>query len=134
MTAHDRAPRREDQPDGSVRIWFAAPILFHAEPKGFLTLREPLALEAWQMGDPVSFIYDERGYGTPYVDRDRLVTWLQKLIVDHDADIIGRERDLALAMLMEETVIGFFRQARTRLRPPSAASSDQASPPVKSNA
>lgn len=122
------APRRELQPDGSVRIYFSAPILHHADPRGFVTLREPMALEGWQIGDPVSFIYDDRGYGTPYVDRERLLSWITRLIVDHDIDFIGRTRDLALSMLIEETVLGFFREARTRLRPPSAGSSAQESP------
>ncbi|MBX9911457.1 MAG: hypothetical protein K2Z25_22475 [Beijerinckiaceae bacterium] len=127
-------PRRETQPDGSVRIWFAAPILHHAEPKGFVTLREPMALESWQIGDPVSYIYDDRGYGTPYVDRERLLQWIRLLIVDHDADILGRERDLALSFLIEETVLGFFRQGRTRLRPPSEGSPAQESALPRSNA
>jgi hypothetical protein len=134
MTDRERAPRREPQPDGSVRIYFAAPILHHAEPRGFVTLREPMALEGWQIGDPVSYIYDDRGYGTPYVDRERLLQWIRLLIVDHDADILGRERDLSLSFLIEETVLGFFREARTRSRPPSANSPAQESAHPSSSA
>lgn len=121
MSAPATAPRREDLPDGSVRIWFAAPILHHADPKGSLLLRQPSVGELWEIGDPVTWVFDAENRGTPIVERDILLLWIKKLISEHDHDVIARDRDLALGMLIEETVLGFFRNARTALRPKSAS-------------
>lgn len=120
------APRREDQPDGSVKIIFAAPILYHDESKGSLTLRPPKAGEIWDIGDPRSYIYNEAGLGTPYVDRERLRAWIGRLMVDHDSDLVGRNGDAALGLLIEEAVLDFFGSARRRLKPASALSQPQA--------
>lgn len=120
------APRREDQPDGSVRIFFAAPISDQGQAKGHLVLRQPTAGEVWELGDPRGFIYNDQGLGTPYVDRPLLLQWIRKLIVDHDSDVVARERDPALGMLIEEAVLDFFKNARMRLKPVSAPSPMQA--------
>ena len=127
-------PRREDLPDGSVRIVFAAPILFHAEPRASLTLRAPTAGERWEIGDPRSYIENAAGLGMAYTDREMLVRWIRLLIVDHDFDFIARDRDLSLAILIEDVVLGFFTKARMRLRPPSAPSPDPGQPPATSPA
>jgi len=116
------ALRREDLPDGTVRIWFSAPILYHTEPKGFVDLRPPTAGERWDLGEPLSFIYNGEGLGTPYVDRPVLKQWIGLLMVGHDIDMLGRERDLALAQLIEEAVLDFFANARRRSRLASAPS------------
>lgn len=115
-------PRREDQPDGSVKILFAAPILDIGEAKRHLTLRPPQAGEIWDIGDPRSFIYNDDGLGTPYVDRVRLRTWIGRLIEGHDVDIIGAQGDAALGLLIEEAVLDFFGKARKQLKPASALS------------
>lgn len=120
MSESRSAPRREDLPDGSVRIWFAAPILLHAEPRGFLTLRQPFAGEPWELGDPRSYVYGVDGLGTPYTDREVLMKWIRRLMVDHDPDIVGREPDLSLGLLIEEAVLDFFTNARKRLKTASA--------------
>jgi hypothetical protein len=120
------APRREDLPDGSVRIVFAAPILYHTEPKGFVDLRPPTAGEVWEMGDPRQFIFNDAGLGTPYTDRALLRQWIGKLMVGHDADMIARERDAALGILIEEAVLDFFAKARRRSKAASAPSPAQA--------
>lgn len=114
------APRREDMPDGSVRIWFAAPILLHAEPKGFLTLRQPTVFDIIEIGDPVTWIFDAESNGVKVVERDKLKIWFSRLIDGHDADIVGRERDAALGVLIEDALLGFFPNARTRLKAVSA--------------
>jgi hypothetical protein len=115
------APRREDLPDGSVRIWFAAPIVQFTEPKGSLVLRQPTAGEVWELGDPISHVFGD-GFATPYVDRPLLARWIGKLMTDHDADVVGRERDAALGLLIEEAILDFFTTARKRSRPASAPS------------
>jgi len=122
MNATTTAPRREDQPDGSVKIIFAAPIMFHDEAKGHLTLRPPRTGEVWEIGDPRSYIYSDDGLGTPYVDRPRLVQWIKRLIVGHDVDLIGASTDLALGLLIEQAVLDFFLKARMSLKPESAPS------------
>ncbi|CAN7315834.1 hypothetical protein LJR009_001594 [Bosea sp. LjRoot9] len=114
------APRREDQPDGSVRICFAAPILHFAEPKGSLLLRQPTVFDVLDIGDPVSWIYDAANNSTRVVERDKLKIWFARLIDGHDPDVIGRERDTALGVLIEDALLGFFPRARTRLKPVSA--------------
>lgn len=117
------APRREDLPDGSVRIHFAAPIVgIGGAAASSLLLRPPTAGEFWEIGDPRGFIYNDQGLGTPYVDRPLLLQWIKKLITEHDAEIIARERDASLGMLIEEAVLDFFKNARTRLKPVSAPS------------
>lgn len=116
------APRREDLPDGSVRIWFAAPILFHTEPKSFLDLRPPTAGEVWELGDPRQFIFNDTGLGAPYTDRPLLRQWIGRLMVGHDADIVARDRDAALGILIEEATLDFFAKARKRSRPASEPS------------
>lgn len=120
------APRREEQPDGSVKITFAAPILFHDEPKGFLTLRQPTIREVWDHGDPVTWVFSDAGAVVSTVDRPSLRAWVGLLIEGHDPDIIGKQRDVALALLIEDAVVDFFRSARRRLKPPSAPSSEAA--------
>lgn len=122
MSGEAPAPRREDLPDGSVRIWFSSPIFLHAEPKGFLTLRPPQVGERWEHGEPNAYVFNAEGLGTPYTDRPCLRGWIERLIVDHDIDIIGRSSDLALGLLIEEAVLGFFTNARKRLRTESARS------------
>lgn len=119
-------PRREDLPDGSVRIHFAAPIVDQGQAKSSLLLRLPTAAEMWEIGDPRGFIFNDKGEGTPYVDRPLLLQWIRKLITEHDADVIGRERDPALGLLIEEAVLDFFKTARMRLKPVSAPSPDPA--------
>lgn len=118
-------PRREDLPDGSVRIHFAAPILLHDEPKRFVTFRPPAVGEIWDYGDPLEFVVQD-GAGTPYIDRKILRRWIELLMSDHDADIIGRERDPLLGMMIEDAVLGFFTTARTRLMVASGASLSKA--------
>lgn len=120
MSGEAPSPRREDLPDGSVRIVFAAPIVLHGEAKGFVDLRPPTAGEVWDLGDPRAFIYNEAGLGTPYTDRTLLRQWIAKLMVGHDADIIARERDAALGLLIEEAVLDFFARARRRSKAESA--------------
>jgi len=116
------APRREEQPDGSVKIIFASPILFHDEAKGYLTLRQPTIREVWEIGDPVTWVFSEAGAVVSTVDRLALRSWVGRLIEGHDADLIGAHRDVALGLLIEEAVVDFFRSARRRLKPPSAPS------------
>lgn len=116
-------PRREDLPDGSVRIVFAAPILHFTDPKGAVTLRQPTVAELLEIGDPRAYLFNDAGQGMPYVDREKLVQWIGRLMVDHDPDMIGRERDVALGMLIEEAILGFFLSARKRLTTASAPSS-----------
>lgn len=117
------APRREDQPDGSVRIVFAAPILYHDEAKAHLTLRQPTIREVWELGDPVTWVFSEAGAVVSTVDRPSLRAWAGRLIEGHDPDLIGAQRDVALALLIEDVIVDFFRSARRRLKPPSAPSS-----------
>ena len=119
--------RREDMPDGSVRIWFDKPILEHTDPKGFLTLRRPTVMEALDIGDPVTWVSDgSKALRT--VDRALLIQWFRALAVGHDADIVGREPDLALGLLIEETILDFFPKARKRLQPEPAPASPLESP------
>lgn len=114
------APRREDLPDGSVRIHFAAPILLHAEPKGSLLLRQPAVMDVLELGDPVTWVWDAANNSTRVVERDKLKLWFARLIREHDADIVGREPDTALGLLIEDVLLGFFPSARRRLKPASA--------------
>lgn len=118
-------PRREDLLDGSVRIHFDAPILHHAEPRGFMTLRPPTFGEVLAHGEPQSLVVGN-GAGVTYVDRPLLVKWFSLLLTDHAAEFIQPSRDAALALLVEEVIFGFFTGARTRLRPPPAPSSPEA--------
>lgn len=117
------SPRREDQPDGSVKITFAAPILFHAEPKSYLTLRRPFAGEIWDIGDPVTWVFSDSGAVVSTVDRPALRAWVYRLMEGHDPDIIGKLGDIDLGLLIEDVIVDFFRSARRRLKPPSAPSS-----------
>lgn len=120
------APRREDLPDGQVRVFFSTPIVHFGEAKGSVTLRQPNVSEIWEIGDPRSYIFNDAGLSTGYTDREKLRQWVGRLMVDHDADIIGREPDTALGMLIEEVVLGFFTSARKRLMNASAPSSQAA--------
>lgn len=127
------APRREDLPDGSVRIIFAAPILFHAEPKGHCHFRPPTVGELIDLGDPRSLVVGGDNMATEYIDRTILRQWAAKLIEGHDFDFIARERDLRLGVLIERALLGFFENARTWLKAGSALShnGDTPSPPSK---
>lgn len=118
--------RREDLPDGKVKITLAAPILDIDKPKRHLTLRPPTAGEIWEIGDPRSYIYNAEGLGTPYVDRGRLVNWIGRLMLDHDADIIGTMGNAALGLMIEEAVLDFFSNARKQSSNASAPSPQQA--------
>lgn len=114
--------RREAQPDGSVRVHFGKPILFHTEPKTFVTLRSPTVADIWELGDPRNFLFNEAGQAVPYTDRELLVRWIGRLMVDHDVDMIGRDGDAALGLLIEGVVLDFFLNARKRLTSGSAPS------------
>lgn len=120
------APRREDQPDGSVKIIFAAPILDLDQPKKHLTLRPPTIREIWEIGDPLTYVFSDSGAVISTIDRPSLRAWASRLIEGHDADLIGEQRDVALGLLIEEAILGFFQSARRRLKPPSAGSSEAA--------
>ncbi|PZR94172.1 MAG: hypothetical protein DI537_08770 [Stutzerimonas stutzeri] len=120
------APRREDQPDGSVKIIFAAPILDIDQPKKHLTLRPPTIRELWEIGDPLTYVFSEAGAVISTIDRPSLRAWASRLIEGHDADLIGEQRDVALGLLIEEAILGFFQSARRRLKPQSAPSSEAA--------
>jgi hypothetical protein len=120
MSTAPLAPRREDLPDGSVTIWFSAPILHHGDPKGSLVLRPPCVMDVVEIGDPVTWFFDSAGRGVQSLDRERLKLWFQRLIDGHDADMVGRERDTALGLLIEDAICGFFQNARMSLKPASA--------------
>lgn len=125
-------PRREDLPDGSVRIWFAAPIVDQGQAKSHCDFRAPTVGELIDIGDPRSLV-GMAGVATEYVDRQILRQWAAKLIVGHDFDVISRERDLRLGLLIEGALLGFFENARTWLQAGSAPSTsgDTALPPLK---
>lgn len=127
------APRREDQPDGSVRIFFAAPINFQGQAKGHCDFRPPTVGELIDIGDPRSLVLSADGTGTDYVDRVTLRRWAGVLVEGHDFDVIARERDLRLGVLIERALLGFFENARTWLKAGSAPShnGDTPSPPSK---
>lgn len=114
------SPRREDLPDGSVKIWFAAPILEHDTPRNHLVLRQPSVGEVWDIGDPVTWVFNDAGLVVSTVDRQSLRAWARKLITGHDADMIALQADVALGVLIEDVIVGFFRNARKRLTPPAA--------------
>lgn len=84
-----------------------------------MTLRPPTAMEIIEVGDPSAWVSNGAA-ATFVVERDKLANWFRKLIADHDADIVGRERDAALGLLIEEVILDFFRNARKRLKPESA--------------
>lgn len=119
-------PRREDLPDGSVKIHFAAPILDIDQPKRHLTLRRPRAGEIWDIGDPVTWVFSEAGAVISTVDRPALRSWVGRLMEGHDPEIIGELGDIDLGLLIEDVIVDFFRSARRRLKPPSAPSSTPA--------
>lgn len=119
-------PRREDLPDGSVRIHFAKPILHFGEAKMAAVFRPPTAGEFLDLGDPRHYVYDADGFGAPHTDRALLRRWAALLIVGHDIDMVGREADPMLGMLIEEAILDFFANARRRLKPASAPSSEPA--------
>lgn len=119
-------PRRENQPDGSVKILFASPILDVGEPKMQLTLRRPRCGEIWDIGDPVTWVFSDAGAVISTVDRPALRAWVGRLIEGHDPDIIALHGDIDLGLLIEEVIVDFFRSARRRLKPPSAPSSTPA--------
>jgi hypothetical protein len=127
------APRREDLPDGSVRIHFAAPIVDQGKARLFCDFRPPTVGELIDTGDPRALVMSADGVGTDYVDRIALRRWGEKLIVGHDFDVIARERDLRLGMLIEGVLLGFFENARMWLKAGSAplTNGDTASPPSK---
>lgn len=126
--------RRETLESGAVRVHFAAPIFDQADPKRWCTLRPPTIGEYLDHGDPLTVVVDGAGGGVPVVDRVLLRRWMDRLIEDHDAELICRAPDLALAMLIEEVILGFFTEARRRLRPPSPDLPGPASPPSTSSA
>jgi hypothetical protein len=113
------APRREDLPDGRVRIHFTGPILHFTETKTSVTLRLPTVGEVLDRGDPLTFVVDDQA-SMPVVDRPAMREWFKALVVDHDADILLMQADTALGLLVEDVILGFFRSARRRLNPPSA--------------
>jgi hypothetical protein len=120
------APRREDQPDGSVRVVFAQPILEHGEPKGSVTFRPPTVGEVLDLGDPATWVIGESGQAVSIVERPLLRQWAGRLAKGCDIDLIAREPDPALGLLIEEVILGFFQSARRRLKPASAPSSPAA--------
>nr|WP_047574289.1 hypothetical protein [Methylobacterium sp. ZNC0032] len=121
------APRREDLPDGSVRIHFATPIVgIGGEAKLSCDFRCPTVGELIDLGDPRALVMSADGVGTDYVDRIALRRWGEKLIVGHDFDVLSRERDLRLGMLIEGALLGFFENARSSLKAGSAPSPNEA--------
>lgn len=125
MNSSPAIPRRETLPDGSVRVHFTTPILYFDQAKSFVTFRPPGVGEIWDIGDPIEFVVQD-GAGTPYIDRKVLRRWIGLLMADHDADMIGVQRDPALGMVIEDVVLGFFTSVRTALINASAPSSSAA--------
>jgi hypothetical protein len=71
------------------------------------------------------------------VDRAALSAYARLLLTDHDLDVIGRERGehgMALADMLEDAILGFFRKARMSWRPKPAASSAPDAPSPTSGA
>lgn len=125
MSTIPNIPRRETLADGSVRVHFTTPILHFDQARSFVTFRPPSVGEIWEFGDPIEFVVQD-GAGTPYIDRKVLRRWIGLLMADHDADMIGLQRDPALGMVIEDVVLGFFTSVRTALINASAASSSAA--------
>lgn len=118
-------PRREDLPGGKVRVHFDRPILHFDKPAGFADFRPPTVGEVWDFGDPLTLWFVDES-ATPLVDRPALRAWIGRLIEGHDADMLARENDPALGILIEQVVTGFFMKARASL----TAASAPASPPA----
>jgi hypothetical protein len=114
--------RLEQLPDGSARIHFAAPILHHTEPKGFCTLRPPTSDEYLTHRDPSNWLTSGDAV-TPFVDGEIIRAYAKILMVDHDVDMVLRHAPLEVGLLIEEAILGFFRNARKRSKPASAPSS-----------
>lgn len=127
-------PSATTLPGGKVRIAFAAPIFEHAEPKASCMIRQPTIGEYLDLGDPLTVVVDGNGGGVPVIDRALLRRWGDRLIEGHDPVLIAQSDDLTLAMLIEETILGFFTAARRRLREPSPGLPAPASPPATSSA
>jgi hypothetical protein len=116
------APRAETQPDGSVRITLVSAILYFEKPEHTLLFRAPRVMEIIELGDPLTWLFRD-GVAMKVVDRPVLKLWFERLLVGHDADMVGREADAALGMLIEDVLLGFFQTARMRLNAQSAPSS-----------
>lgn len=120
-------PKIEHLPDDRVRLHFAAPILFHDKPMPFATFRSPTVMEVLEHGDPVTWLVD-KGAVMRVVDRACLLTWFRMLVTDHDADMIGRQGDLPLGLLIEEVLVDFFERGRKTSPQKSALPSETGFP------
>lgn len=124
--------RREDLPTGAVRIHFDAPILLIDEPKGFVDIRPPTVGEYLDIGDPLTWVFGPDGGGMPVSDRLVLRRWAGTLVSGHSLDVLARESSLALAMAIEEAILGFFKTARMQLNAASAPLPAQPASPTSS--
>ena len=124
--------RREDLPNGAVRIHFAAPILDFDQPKGFVDIRPPTVGEYLDTGDPLTWVFGPDGGGMPVSDRTVLRRWASTLVSGHSLDVLARESSLALAMAIEEAILGFFKTARMQLNAASAPLPAQPASPTSS--
>lgn len=117
-------PRIEHLPDGSARIHFAAPILFHDQPRVSCVFRPPTADEYLTHRDPATWLTSGDA-ASPFIDGDIVRAYARLLIVkdgpeSHDADMVLKRGSLDIGLLVEEAILGFFRNARKRSKPESA--------------
>lgn len=109
------ALRREDLPDGSVRIYLDVPIADMAEPKTTFVIRRPTIGEQMRLGDPLTWVVDDKA-SMPIIARDLVEHYARLLITGHDADVIFRTTNMRLGVMIEEIILGFFRNARMSLK------------------
>lgn len=108
----EQSVKKEELPDGSVRLSFDAPILWGTEPKKDFVIRRPTIGEQMRLRDPLTWVLDGQA-SMPIINGDIVESYCRILIVGHDWEFLSRETNMALGMAIEETILGFFRNART---------------------
>ena len=80
-----------------------------------VVIRPPKAAEYWRIGEPERVVRTNDTFYT-VDDEQALGEWLKLLLVEPDSRAYLDNLGLADAMRIKEAIIGFFDQARQRIR------------------
>ncbi len=95
-----------------VTVDLETPLIGHTGPIKQITLREPLACDYWELGEPYAHARNLDGAIISVEKADTIKAYIERLVVDLDPLLLG-QASLKDAIKISQAVVGFFSDARS---------------------
>lgn len=116
----------------TVDVLLSDPIRGHGGEITKVVLREPRALDFFELGEPIAFAVSKDGMQYTADNEGTIKLYIDRCLVEPKDPLLLEQLSLADAMKLKETVVNFFLAARRSLLPapaiPSSSGSDASTP------